>query len=312
MASRVVHGTSQDSILPTIQLPYFRNPDQLPCPLPTTKEIKAGRVVPTNREHFSTDHGHVAVVGDCFAVKYGRYIRENEGYALLLLEKYPSIPAPQLYAMYREDEVLYLVMQLIPGRNLLNLWDELSENEKVSICGQLREAFTHIRSIPSPGIFGDVIGGPLPHTLFGWRGRDPRIAGPFKTLEDFHLGIALHSQKQQALNDRYPWSSEWFARHLPRVIRDHPSTFTHSDLVKQNIMVQEQPGTDSQTDRQFKVTGIVDWEMAGWYPRYWEHAAFFADTLWDGDWEAKFETFIDPWPLEAALLRLVKLDIEGF
>jgi aminoglycoside phosphotransferase (APT) family kinase protein len=303
MASRVV----QDSILPKIQLPYFRNPDQLPCPLPTTKEIKAGRVIHTYRE-FYADHGHVVIVGDCFVVKYGPYTRENEGYALLLLEKYPSIPAPQLYAMYREDEVLYLVMQLIPGRDLLNLWHELSENEKVFICGQLKEAFTHIRSIPSPGIFGDTIGGPLPHRLFDWSANeDPRISGPFKTLEDFHLSLALHSQKHKIPNH---WSSEWFARHLPRVMKDHPSTFTHSDLIKENILVQEQLGTDGQTDRQFKVTGIVDWAMAGWYPRYWEYAVFFTDALWNGAWEAKFETFIDPWPLEAALLRLVMIDIE--
>ena len=60
------------------------------------------------------------------------------------------------------------------------------------------------------------------------------------------------------------------------------------------------------------MTGIVDWELAGWYPRYWEHAVTFAHTMWDGYWEAKFETFIEPWPLEAAILRLVKVDIEGF
>ena len=216
--------------------------------MPTTKEIKEGRIIPTNREDYSGDHGHVATVRDYFLVKYGPYVRENEGYALLLLEKYPSIPAPKLYAMYRENEVLYLVMELMPGRNLKETWDELSEIKKVSICSQLREAFTHIRSIPSPGFFGDVIGGPRPHSLFNhWRERDSRNNGPFKTTEELHLGIALHSRKQQELNDRHPWGSEWFARHLPRVLKDHPSTFTHSDLFKQNIMVQEQLVADNQT-----------------------------------------------------------------
>ena len=86
------------------------------------------------------------------------------------------------------------------------------------------------------------------HSLFiHWRERDPRINGPFKTTEELHLGIALHSRKQQELNDRHPWGSEWFARHLPRVLKDHPSTFTHSDLFKQNIMVQEQLVADNQT-----------------------------------------------------------------
>lgn len=301
-----------EPMLPTVQLPYFRNPNQLPRALPTTKDIKAGCVVPTNRENFiSGDRGHVVVVGDCFLVKYGPYIRENEGYALLFLEKYPFIPAPQLYAMYREDGILYLVMQFIPGRSLLSVWEELSESQKIYICDQLRGIFTQLRSIPSPGIFGDCIGGPLPHLLFRWLDGGERICGPFKTLKDLHMGLAIHAEKQQLRNNRHPWSSEWFMRHLPQVIQDHPSVFTHCDLVKQNIIVQEQVDNDGNTEKLFKVTGIVDWELAGWYPRYWEYGILFANLLWD-DWNARVETFIDPFPLEAAMLRLIKADIEGF
>ncbi|KAE8409313.1 hypothetical protein BDV37DRAFT_278271 [Aspergillus pseudonomiae] len=203
-------------------------------------------------------------------------------------------------------------MQLVPGTDLLQLWEKLSCNEKASVCDQLKEIFAQIRSIPSRGYFGGVTGGPVQDRLFCWMDEDPRINGPFKTSEDFHLGLALLAQKQEERNDRHPWSSEWFARHLPQALKDHPSTFTHSDLVRQNIMVQELLGNDGHTDRQFKVTGIIDWEFAGWYPRYWEHAVLFADYLWEGDWEKKIETFIDPWPLEAALLRLVKVDLEGF
>ncbi|WEW55666.1 hypothetical protein PRK78_001099 [Emydomyces testavorans] len=305
-------STSTPSTPFTVKLPYFRDPDQLPCPLPTSEEIEAGTIIPTQRERILGDYGHVAIVKDHFVVKYGRYIRDNEGYALLFLEQYPLIPAPRLYAMYREDGILYLVMQLLPGSDLLVLWDELSSNEKESICGQLKEIFDQIRAIPSPGIFGSVTGGPVPHRFFGWRDKDPRIVGPFKTLEDFHLGMALHVQKQEEYNDRHPWAAEWFARHLPPALQDSPSTFSHCDLLKQNIIVQKQPGDDGNQDRQFKVTGIIDWEMAGWYPRYWEYAAYFADFLWDGDWASKFETFIDPFPVEAALLRLVKYNLDGY
>ncbi|KJK64322.1 Phosphotransferase enzyme family protein [Aspergillus parasiticus SU-1] len=175
--------------------------------------------------------------------------------------------------MYREDDILYRVMQLIPGADLSKLWDELSCNEKASICDQPREIFTQIRTIPSPGYFGSVTGGPVQHRFFEWMDEDPRINGPFETSENFHLGMALHSQKQEERND-------------------HPSTFTHSDLLKQNIMVQELPQSDGHSARQFEVTGIIDWEMAGWYPRYWEYAAFFVDSFWAGEWEKKIESFI--------------------
>ena len=312
MASHELPTTDQKCILASIKLPYLRPPDQLPRHLPSTDEILAGKPIPTNREAMASEDGRVVIVGDCFVVKYGVQIRENEGYALLLLENSPSIPSPQLYAMWRHGDVLYLVMELIPGQNLRTLWGTLSENEKSSICSQLRQAFTHIRSIPSTGSFGNIVGGPLPHLFFGSYTGDPRIMGPFQTSEDLHAGLALHAQRQQERNMRHGWNSEWLARHLPEALKDQPSTFTHGDLIKQNIMVQEQPGADGQTDRQFLLTGLIDWEMAGWYPQYWEYANLFIYAYWEDDWEAKAELFIDPYPREAALLKMVRVEIEGF
>lgn len=40
------------------------------------------------------------------------------------------------------------------------------------------------------------------------------------------------------------------------------TVFTHADIAPRNIMIDEQN----------KVTGILDWEYAGWYPDYWEYA----------------------------------------
>ena len=304
--------TDQKRILVNIKLPYLRPPDQLPRHLPSTDEILGGKRIPINRETMSSESGRVVIVGDCFVVKYGVNIRENEGYALLLLENYPSIPSPQLYAMWRDGDVLYLVMELIPGQDLRTLWGTLSENEKLCICSQLRQAVTRLRSIPSPGGFGSVIGGPLPHLFFGTYTGDPRIMGPFRTSNDLHAGLALHTQNQQARNTWHGWHADWLARHLPETLKDQPSTFTHGDLIKQNVMIQVQPGADGQTDRQVLLTGLVDWEMAGWYPQYWEYANLFIYAHWEDDWEVKAESFLDPYPCEAALLKLVRVEIEGF
>jgi hypothetical protein len=109
-------------MLANIKLPHLRPPDQLPRHLPSTDEILAGKPIPTNRG----EDGRVVIVGDYSVVKYGIQIRENEGFALLLLENYPSIPSPQLYAIWRHGDVLYLVMELIPGRNLRASWGTLS------------------------------------------------------------------------------------------------------------------------------------------------------------------------------------------
>ncbi|PLB33735.1 aminoglycoside phosphotransferase family protein [Aspergillus candidus] len=40
------------------------------------------------------------------------------------------------------------------------------------------------------------------------------------------------------------------------------SVFTHADIAPRNVMVDEEN----------RVTGLLDWEWAGWYPDYWEYA----------------------------------------
>lgn len=50
--------------------------------------------------------------------------------------------------------------------------------------------------------------------------------------------------------------------------------FTHGDLTQHNIIVQGN-----------KVTGLIDWKYAGWYPEYWEYVKFserFSEHL---DWK---------------------------
>jgi len=52
----------------------------------------------------------------------------------------------------------------------------------------------------------------------------------------------------------------------------HNIVFTHADFNMRNILV------DPRTRR---LSGIVDWENAGWYPEYWEYTkAYFITKLW--------------------------------
>ena len=57
--------------------------------------------------HDPTYDGAPIVIRDRFVLKYGAYVNENEGYALLVLEENASIPAPRLHAMYRESMKLW-------------------------------------------------------------------------------------------------------------------------------------------------------------------------------------------------------------
>lgn len=85
-------------------LPYYLESDQLPGPLPEQHEMDhAAHCLLTIR---NPDYGgRLVIIRDLYVVRYGPYVAENEGYALLSIEQELSIPAPRPYAMYRQ--VLY-------------------------------------------------------------------------------------------------------------------------------------------------------------------------------------------------------------
>ncbi|KAI1455908.1 phosphotransferase family protein [Annulohypoxylon moriforme] len=291
---------------PTI-LPYICSPERLPAPIPTTAMIEtASKTLPSIHD---PRYRRTVVVSGHFVVKYGTNVTENEGHALLSLEKHPSIPAPRLYAMYRENEKLYLIMELKPGRQLSEVWPSLNEDDTRNIASQLREIWDQIRSIPSPDIFGSVTGGPMRHRFFWWLQPDPRITGPFDKEEDLNMALAVRSQKNWEGDGRRGWMSEFFARNLPGALTSHSSVFTHADLQRKNILVLEVP-EGQHGPRQFKVTAVVDWEDAGWYPNYWEYAACFVDFQWMDNWPEHVELILDPHISEAAVLRLVRQDLD--
>ncbi|ESK97396.1 phosphotransferase enzyme family protein [Moniliophthora roreri MCA 2997] len=56
-----------------------------------------------------------------------------------------------------------------------------------------------------------------------------------------------------------------YCRWLRSLLRDNYSiVLTHGDLHPRKVMV-----TDTSEGRLI-ITGIIDWEMAGFYPEYWE------------------------------------------
>ena len=54
-------------------------------------------------------------------------------------------------------------MEFIPGDTLESLWSNLTESNKTTIMKKLRSFFEQIRSLPSPGFYGNVSGGCLPY-----------------------------------------------------------------------------------------------------------------------------------------------------
>jgi len=296
-------------------LPFFCDPGKLPGPRPSLDEILAAdQTFPGIADD---SFQRVVLVREKYIVKYGvsPWVSENEGHALLMLAKYPSIPAPRLYAMYREGDRLFLIMEFKPGKQLSAVWDDLSEHDKLDITGQLRDIFTQMRRIPSPGVFSNVTGGPLRHRFFLSAEPTPQLNGPFQDERDFSMAMANRSRSNWESNGYKPWTSEFLERHLPTALAGHPSVFTHDDLQRKNVLVSQdvesaESGNPYESEGKWRVTAVIDWEDAEWYPSYWEYAAAFVDFVWNDDWPEKFERIVDPCPLEAGLLRFVRQDLD--
>ena len=287
-------------------LPYYRDARQLPGPLPDQNEIeRATRTLPKRSDY----GGRLVVIRDIYVVKYGPLVTENEGYALLFVEEQLNIAAPLLYAMYRDRDTLYIIMEYVPGISLGIVWPSLTEANKYSVVRQLRCIFDQIRALPSPGFYSSVNQGHVPHRYFFSREKDPAVTGPFQTEEEFGRAIALCSKIMWGETNHHSFLSDYLARHLPSALRNHLPTFTHGGFHRENILVRKVVNSVTN-EEEYEVTALVDWEMAGWYPSYWEYAHIFPLLQWINDWPAYIEKILDPLPLEGAMMRIVFSDLE--
>jgi thiamine kinase-like enzyme len=70
----------------------------------------------------------------------------------------------------------------------------------------------------------------------------------------------------------------------------HHIVFTHGDLQLRNIMVKDG-----------NVSGIIDWELSGWYPEYWEFSKALYLWKWQNDWVDYLMEILQPYYSEYTL-----------
>ncbi|KAI8996290.1 kinase-like domain-containing protein [Trametes punicea] len=130
----------------------------------------------------------------------------------------------------------------------------LDLSDGAQLIDDLRRALTELRSIPPP----------MPDAVCGLNNRPlssirctviPHVIGPFHSQQAFKAAIL--SQVGVMFEDRLPG-----LRRLAEPVhaKRHCICFTHADLHPGNILVKDG-----------RLSGIIDWEHAGWYPEYWEY-----------------------------------------
>ncbi|KAJ6184666.1 hypothetical protein N7519_005967 [Penicillium mononematosum] len=275
--------------------------------LPTPDEIRACPNI------ISDFVDKVVAINDEIVVKFGRIVYPWEGQALVYLEQHaPDVPAPRLYAMYRDAGDFFLVMQRAPGVRLDSIWSSLTESDKDDIVAKIRTAVDTLRQAKSPwpdDFYGSLDGGSCHYHLFWCRKGSGKHLGPFHGEAAFAAGLAENHRAATESDGRPDYKTRFFELALPRLLKGHRPTLTHGDLQPKNIVVAER-GRNSRGERSFDVT-LVDWEASGWYPDFWEYTSAFCTPPflnWMDDWCWRLHEFLQIWPAELGIMRIMDRD----
>ncbi|OJJ45997.1 hypothetical protein ASPZODRAFT_167030 [Penicilliopsis zonata CBS 506.65] len=214
---------------------------------------------------------------------------QSEPNALRLVKRYTTIPAPRIVDVGEHKGKTYLVMTLLPGQPLSEVAHLMSYAERDQFADDLADCVAQMRTIPNQTgyRFANTLGGPVvDHRIPDGQG------GPFNSEADFnnHLTSHLGCTPDEILDGL-------------SMRQDHRSFFTHADFFGLNLLV----------DRG-RLSGIVDWECAGYMPEYWEYikakrAAHCSPVL-----EAIFartfgSEYTKEWEIERKLWRLTPFGV---
>ncbi|KAH7169292.1 kinase-like domain-containing protein [Fusarium sp. MPI-SDFR-AT-0072] len=196
----------------------------------------------------------------------------NKTPCLRRLRKHPGLP--KVYCSLKYKGRVYILMERI-------------QESKARILAQLKAMTAELRSIPPPDGAGvaNFDGGPI----FDQHLPDKSFWGPFATIQEFHQEL----RRGLKLAD-----GEEACPGLRELIEFHNGpwegpVFTQGDLSSLNIMAAGDT-----------VTGIVDWESAGWMPPYWEYTSAWHVNPRNTFWRDAVDGFLTPLPHELEMERI--------
>ena len=148
----------------------------------------------------------------------------------------------------------------------------------------------------------------VPHHLFFCHDDRTALTGPFYGENAFNAGMVAQYQDIRDMKNQHDFKTRFYARNHNKVLSGHKPTLTHSDVQRKNIIVKATVQEGDQQRRKFEIA-LVDCEVAGWYPDYWDYFIMFVTFRWKDDWRQKAEEFLTAWPAESAMMRMVYTDL---
>jgi aminoglycoside phosphotransferase len=174
----------------------------------------------------------------------------NEYASLQLLRGRTDIPVPKALDLVSNNQNCYLITSREHGQPISHCIDFLNNTQLEILVGDIQRCLRLMRNLQRDAAKHGTISNKRGETCYGriiagieYDEARGDFVGPFHSESEFNKLL-------QNVN-------------IPDVIHrsDHRIVFTHGDINMRNILVDEKSG---------RLSGIVDWETAGWYPDYWE------------------------------------------
>jgi serine/threonine protein kinase len=130
----------------------------------------------------------------------------------------------------------------------------LTAEQKTNLAVELAGYISQLRALkpPKDGFVGSLGLGPCYDTRLG-----ARRFGPFENIADFHRFVRRGDDM-----DLWAFSEEVMKVHSRS--NSYVIHFSHGDISPENIIVNNG-----------KITALIDWEAAGWFPEYWDYTKLY-------------------------------------
>ena len=193
-----------------------------------------------------------------------------------------GLRVPNVKRVVYFEGLVYLIMERVDGVSLEETWTKLGWIGSLRLAMELRRSIRLLRSITSTTAGSPVTGECRSFWLDDLyclppRSRPADIASFLTFWVDFTNPRAAMKAAETQL------SSSPSKKYVPSTAG--PLVFTHHDLAPRNILLDKSG-----------CLWLVDWDLAGWYPCYFEYAAmhnFFIPEHWT--WLARIRWNLFTW-----------------
>jgi hypothetical protein len=139
LSSSLVAGLPYDDEVTFQDSSFFRKHEATSLPSPDAiRELASRSLDPGATRRTRPPPVYFPNLGLC--VKWGTDVTIAEGQCLMLVHRELSqdVPVPEVYGWCKDDEQVFIYMELIDGVTLETSWEGLNERDRLAICGQLR------------------------------------------------------------------------------------------------------------------------------------------------------------------------------